>query len=149
MKYYNIILFFASVLMFFSCEEDFLDRRPLDRVGQSDYFKTPEDLATYMNQFYNNASFPTVPSYGLDYDSDNAVTKNFNAILAGPRTLDGAGGISFSRIRSVTYFFDNYHSAKENHALDEYNQYPGKLTFSEPSPTMVFCKTGAISNGFH
>ncbi len=129
MKYYNIILFFASVLMFFSCEEDFLDRRPLDKVGQSDYFKTPEDLATYMNQFYNNASFPTVPSYGLDYDSDNAVTKNFNAILAGTRTLDGAGGISFSRIRSVNYFFDNYHSVKENHALDEYKQYLGEAHF--------------------
>lgn len=129
MKYFNIILLCSSFLMIFGCSEDFLDRRPLDRVGQSDYFQTPEDLETYINQFYNNASFPTVPSYGLDYDSDNAVAKNFNAILAGTRTLDGAGGIGFGRVRNINYFFDNYHSVKENHTLDEYRQYLGEAHF--------------------
>ncbi len=129
MKYHNIISFICFITLIFSCNEDFLDRRPLDAVGQTDYFRTPEDLATYVNQFYNSASFPVVPSYGLDYDSDNAVSKNFNSILAGTRTLDGAGGISFSRVRSINYFFDNYHQVKEKHTLDEYKQYLGEAHF--------------------
>ena len=122
MKYFNIILLCSSILMIFGCSEDFLDRRPLDRVGQTDYFQTPEDLETYINQFYNNALFPIVANYGSDFNSDNSVATNFDGRLAGTRTLDGAGGISFSRVRSVNYFFDNYKRIEGHAAFEDYKQ---------------------------
>lgn len=124
-----IISGLMAVLLLNACRKDFLDRKPLDQVGVSDYFKNPKDLETYVNQFYNTASFPIVPEYGLDFNSDNAVATNFNEILAGTRTLDGAPSISFARVRSINYFFDNYKRIEGNAALSDYKQYVGEAYF--------------------
>ena len=129
MKNIKIIMSFIALLMLGACEKNFLDRKPLDQVGSSDYFKSPKDLETYVNQFYTNASFPISSGYGLDYNSDNAVATNFDGRLAGTRTLDGAGGISFSRVRSVNYFFDNYKRIEGNAAFADYKQYVGEAFF--------------------
>lgn len=129
MKNIKIIIGALAFLMLSACEKNFLDRKPLDQVGASDYFKAPKDLETYVNQFYNNASFPISSGYGLDYNSDNAVATNFDGRLAGTRTLDGAGAISFSRVRSVNYFFDNYKRIEGNAAFDNYKQYVGEAFF--------------------
>ena len=124
------LLIGAFVLVLLSaCEKNFLDRKPLDQVGASDYFKSPKDLQTYVNQFYTSASFPIVANYGSDFNSDNAVSTNFNARLAGTRTLDGADSIGFSRVRNVNYFFDNYKRVEENAAFDDYKQYVGEAFF--------------------
>lgn len=124
----KIFLFFTVVLLS-ACNKDFLDRRPLDQVGSSDYFRSPKDLETYLNQFYTNSSFPVIPAFGLDYNSDNAVATNFSDRLAGTRTLDNAGAISFGRVRSINYFFDNYKRVEEKHSLAEYKQYLGEAYF--------------------
>lgn len=120
---------FIAMLVLNACEKNFLDRKPLDQVGASDYFKSPKDLETYMNQFYNYTSFPISREYGLDYNSDNAVTTNFDGRLAGTRTLDGASPISFSRVRSINYFFDNYKRIEGNAAFTDYQQYVGEAHF--------------------
>lgn len=112
-----------------ACKKNFLDRKPLDQVGASDYFKSPKDLETYVNQFYNAASFPIVSEYGLDFNSDNAVATNFNDVLAGTRTLDDAAPINFGRVRSVNYFFDNYKRIEGNAAFADYKQYVGEAFF--------------------
>ena len=129
MKYSNIVMSFMALLMLNACQEDFLDRSPLDQVGSTDYFKSPKDLETYVNQFYNNSSFLIANEFGLDYDSDNAIATNFNRLLAGTRTLDGASGINFSMVRSVNYFFDNYKRVEENADFDDYKQYLGEAFF--------------------
>jgi hypothetical protein len=108
MKNIKIIISLMALLVLSACEKNFLDRKPLDEVGALDYFKSPKDLETYLNQFYTNASFPIVANHGSDFNSDNAVATNFNSTLAGTRTLDNAGAISFGRVRSINYFFDNY-----------------------------------------
>jgi len=129
MKYIKIAMSLIALLMLNACEKNFLDRKPLDQVGTLDYFKSPKDLETYVNQFYNSSSFPISPEFGRDYNSDNSVATNFNATLAGTRTLDGAGGISFSRVRSVNYFFDNYKRVEGNAAFADYKQYVGEAFF--------------------
>ena len=129
MKNIKIITGVIVVLVLSACRKDFLDRRPLDEVGAFDYFKSVKDLETYLNQFYNTTSFPIVSEYGLDFNSDNAVATNFNATLAGTRTLDNAGAISFTAVRSVNYFFDNYKRIEGFAAFDDYKQYVGEAFF--------------------
>lgn len=129
MKYSKIVMCAFFFLTLTACEKDYLDRRPLDQVGSSDYFKSPKDLETYVNQFYTSYLLPYPGTFGLDYDSDNAVSTNFNERLAGTRTLDDASGINFSRVRSVNYFFDNYKRVAEHSAFDEYKQYVGEAFF--------------------
>ncbi len=129
MKHIKIVIGAFIFLLLNACKKDFLDRKPLDQVASSDYFKSPKDLETYVNQFYNSASFPVSDQYGRDYNSDNAVSTNFNTTLAGTRTLDGAGGINFARVRSVNYFFDNYKRIEGNAAFADYKQYVGEAFF--------------------
>ncbi len=129
MKNIKIITGVLVVLVLSACRKDFLDRRPLDEVGAFDYFKAPKDLETYVNQFYTNALFPIVANYGSDFNSDNAVATNFDGRLAGTRTLDNAGAISFSGVRSVNYFFDNYKRIEGLAAFDDYKQYVGEAFF--------------------
>jgi hypothetical protein len=129
MKNIKIIISLMALLVLSACEKNFLDRKPLDEVGALDYFKSPKDLETYLNQFYTNASFPIVANHGSDFNSDNAVATNFNSTLAGTRTLDNAGAISFGRVRSVNYFFDNYKRIEEHAAFADYKQYVGEAFF--------------------
>ncbi|MBX3241820.1 MAG: RagB/SusD family nutrient uptake outer membrane protein [Chitinophagaceae bacterium] len=129
MKSIKIITGVLVVLVLSACRKDFLDRKPLDQVGASDYFKAPKDLETYVNQFYNNSIFPIANEYGLDFNSDNAVATNFDARLAGTRTLDNANAISFGAVRNVNYFFDNYKRIEGLAAFDDYKQYVGEAHF--------------------
>lgn len=124
-----IIGFIALGIVLNACDEDFLDRTPLDQVGAVDFFRTPTDLEAYVNRFYNGRSFPISGEHGRDYDSDNAVRLNINTWLEGSRTLDGAGGIGFGNVRNINYFFDNYKRVEENYEFEEYQQYVGEAHF--------------------
>ena len=119
----------ALALIFNACDDDFLDRSPRDQVGAFDFLKTPTDLQAFVNQFYDNTSFPTSGSFGRDFDSDNAVTINVNTWLQGARTLDAAGGIPFGEVRAINYFFANYKAVAEKYAFDDYKQYVGEAHF--------------------
>lgn len=125
--YLFISILFAVVFM--SCDEDYLNRYPLDAISDVNYFKTPEDLKTYMNSFYSTSFFAKYPNHGADFDSDNQVGSNVNTRLQGTRVVSTSGSISFSWIRRVNYFFDNYSKVKENHELKKYQQYLGEAYF--------------------
>ena len=130
MKNFKIaISLFALIIIFNACEKDFLDRTPLDRVGSTDFFKSPADLKTYVNQYYTRSYFPIFREHGGDYGTDNAITINVNRGLEGSYTLDDAGWINFSSVRSVNHFFDNYKKVEENAPLEDYQQYLGEAHF--------------------
>ncbi len=112
-----------------SCDEDYLNRYPLDAISDVNYFKTPEDLKAYMNSFYSTSFFAKYPNHGADFDSDNQVGSNVNTRLQGTRVVSTSGSIGFSWIRRVNYFFDNYSKVKENHELKKYQQYLGEAYF--------------------
>ncbi len=130
MKNFKIAIRLIVLMLFINaCDDNFLDRSPLDQVGSVDFFKSPADLKTYVNQFYTSSMFPITREHGSDFDSDNAVTGNYDVWLNGNRTLDGARNINFGPVRNINYFFDNYSRVKENAALEEYKQYLGEAYF--------------------
>src|SRR5699024_7970245 len=130
MKYLKVVscILVLGVLVG-ACNDDFLTRTPMDRVSDKDYFKAPSDLKTYVNQFYNNGSFPIYTNFGNDYDSDNQISDNLNTRLEGTRVLSSGGGISYSKVRKVNYFFDHYKKVEKNASFDEYKQYLGEAHF--------------------
>lgn len=130
MKYLNAIIgFFAVSITFMACDEDFLQRSPLDEVTSLDYFKSPNDLKAYVNQYYSNTFFPKYANHGSDYDSDNQITTSVNQRLEGTRTVSTSGSIGFGNVRSINYFFDHYKKVEEEYNLDEYQQYLGEAYF--------------------
>ena len=80
----NIRIFLSLIALIITtvaCDENYLDRSPLEQVGSFDFFKSPTDLETYVNQFYNSTYFPISEEWGRDFDSDNAVATNINTWL--------------------------------------------------------------------
>ena len=123
------ISLFALIFVFNACEKDFLDRSPLDQVGSTDFFKSPADLETYVNQYYTRYNFPIFREHGGDYGTDNAITINVNRGLEGTYTLDDASWINFTDVRSINHFFDNYKKVEENAPFEDYQQYLGEAYF--------------------
>jgi hypothetical protein len=129
MKRLTIIIFALFVLICNACNPDFLERTPLDAVTTLDYFNTPDELRTYLNQFYNAANFPKYANHGSDFESDNQVALAPHQRLEGSRVVRASGGMGFNSVRSINYFFDNYRKIEENHAFEDYRQYVGEAYF--------------------
>jgi len=130
MKYLKIIIsFIALSILFVSCDEDFLQRAPLDQVTALNFFKSPNDLKTYVNQYYSTSYIPYYTNFGNDFGTDIQITRTVNTHLEGTRTVATSGSIGFGGVRSINYFFDNYKKVKESYELKDYQQYLGEAYF--------------------
>jgi len=130
MKYFKIIVNFIVLgIIFNACQEDILEKYPLDQVSSADYFKQPNDLMTYMNQFYKDAFFYVPSVAGGDFDSDLQVRSETDERLQGIRTINDVSSINYSNVRKINYFFDNYEKVEANAVFDEYKQYVGEAHY--------------------
>lgn len=127
LKLSSILL--ASSMTLLSCNDDFLERQPLDEVGAGSYFTKPMDLEIYMNQYYNASFFPKYPNHGGDYNSDNMVASTPDVRLQGTRTVATTGTIGFGNVRSLNYFLTEYKKLEGNHDFNTYKQYVGEAYY--------------------
>ena len=54
MKQNKLTIIFFSLLValaFMACNDDLLEKHPLDEVSSADFFKQPSDMQIYVNQF--------------------------------------------------------------------------------------------------
>lgn len=123
------IVLFSIVLT--ACGEEFLDKKPIDAISSSDYWKTPTDLQMFVNQYY-----PVFPNETrnddklVDGNSDNVLLVGADAVLAGTRVVPSSGGgwtSAWSNIRSVNYFIQEYRKVPANISLT--GQYVGEAYF--------------------
>src|SRR5690606_34638751 len=119
-KYIFITVTILTTFAFQACDPDFLNRTPLDAVSTPEFFKTPQELNTYMNTFYSAANFPKYANHGSDFNSDLQTAGSPDQRLQGTRTIATSGTIGFGDVRRINYFFDHYKVVEENHALEEY-----------------------------
>src|SRR5699024_7063499 len=129
MKYLKIGMILVLSIVLFSCERNFLNRTPLDEVTELDYFKTPNDLKTYVNQYYSRSLFSSYNNYGNDFTSDNEINITPNTRLEGTRNVSTSGSIGFGNVRSINYFLTHYQKVKKKNDLDSYKQYLGEAYF--------------------
>lgn len=91
-------------LIFTACQEDWLDREPLDQVTEAAFFKSPKDFIVYVNRFH--------PSTGGTYSkgdihTDIAISNiSLPERLAGESTINDGPGYSYSNIRRVNYLIE-------------------------------------------
>ncbi|MEQ7798618.1 RagB/SusD family nutrient uptake outer membrane protein [Pedobacter sp. ASV1-7] len=124
-----IISFMVLGIALTGCKKDFLNLKPLDEVLAKDYFKTPDELKTYVNQFYTNTMFPIYGNHGSDFGTDNEIRSAIDPRLQGSRVLTITGKIDFVNVRNVNYFFDHYKRVEKGYTLDQYKQYLGEAYF--------------------
>ncbi len=127
----NLIKIIGLAPLFFlmACNDDFLDRPPLDQVASDKFFEKPKDLETYVNQYYNTTFFPKYANHGNDYDSDDLVGPTVNTRLQGTRSVVTSGSIGFGNVRSINYFMTHYKKIEELHEFDSYKQYVGEAYY--------------------
>jgi len=123
----NIAVLFLLIFMSISCSEDFLEKYPQDEISPQDYWKTPNDLKLYLNQFYT--SFPVHNGWNggtfeTDNNSDNLASFSINSRFVGENSTvpNTGGGWSWSRIRSINFYFENNTEASGSEdAIKHYN----------------------------
>ncbi|MFV0592042.1 MAG: RagB/SusD family nutrient uptake outer membrane protein [Draconibacterium sp.] len=123
-----------------ACQNDFLERAPLDKLSDESYFNTSGDLETYVNglysqfrRYYFNAGAGSEHNARLDANSDimivsKDITSSLNQVGASglAPVNSSAWNNTYDRIRQVNYFL--MHTDKVTRD-DIANQYIGEGFF--------------------
>lgn len=133
MKKIHIFLLYGlviSILSLSSCQKDnFLTRYPVSSLTQQNFFANANDLNTYCNGLYSY--LPGITSVALnDQQSDDYENNPFNKVVAGQITLPTSAsqaGWTWSYLRQVNYFLQNYQKANAPQAVK--NHYAGVARF--------------------
>jgi hypothetical protein len=139
-KYYIAIL--LLIVSAVSCNDEFMDRGPLDKIKDADYWKTANDLKLYLNNLYSRNDllakedgWGSIGPYGWDADngSDTEVRYYYDSRMNGEQTIpddnNGWGDSDWESLRDVNYFLDHYKVVEELTSFDAVKQYVGEALF--------------------
>jgi hypothetical protein len=142
---FNKILFalFLGGFMCVSCNDDYMERFPENKVSDGAVWKTPSDLELYVNNFYNRTDLllrdegvggsANVGIYTLDRDNgaDTQISRAYNTRMNGQGSIPSSGGgwnrDDWAALRDINYFFANYRKAQGDEAA--INKYVGEALF--------------------
>lgn len=123
MRTYKIFIGLFVVSAFLcSCDKNFLDRSAEDQVEADFFFNSAKDLEVATNAFYT--MLPTTGVYTDDAASDNIVPLIAADRVRGNRivpTASGSGGWSWSALRGINFFLENYNKVNDQAAKDKYS----------------------------
>lgn len=129
MNKYIIIVVVISFLGFTSCNDDFMERYPKDKINDETYWHTESDLKNFANQFYT--TLDNIGVYSVDDNSDNQANRSKNSFSWNEYTIpssgDGWGKSDWSNIRNCNYFLSHYHTVNGQQSI--INQYVGEVYF--------------------
>ncbi|MBO9728007.1 MAG: RagB/SusD family nutrient uptake outer membrane protein [Chitinophaga sp.] len=95
-----------------SCSKDFLQRNPQTEISPEQFFKTPADLATYVNGFYDKQ----ISSPYDDANSDNISSytgSEMDKLVRGAITPNTIGGWDdWNQLRRVNFMLDNVYKTQ-------------------------------------
>ncbi|WP_297089349.1 RagB/SusD family nutrient uptake outer membrane protein [uncultured Draconibacterium sp.] len=129
--YLFIVIFSLSIV---SCDEDYLERTPLDQISEPEFWKTASDLKLYSNWFYNKLpgwagvgnGFSANPDNGTDVSLYTTVPDGLNGNNTVPTAASGTIW-SWDEVRRANYFLANVSKAEGDEA--SINQYTGEGYF--------------------
>ncbi len=143
----NFIL--LATLLCFSCNDDFLERSPLDEISNSSFWNTENDLRVYNNSLYNIArndnDVPIFMAFDDGFDSHrygiwhlsgfsddtgprHSRHDNYQKVRAGKHSIPGSpfwyGYKGFNFLRAINVGMDNYDKAQVTEEVK--NKYVGE-----------------------
>lgn len=121
-------LLLITLIGVFACDDEFLDVVPETSIGAENFFNTEEDLQIYINSLYN---FPGFGIYNSDRATDNATTTGNTELktmmVSSPSSTTITGGWSWSTLRSVNLFLENFDRAEIS--TEKLNHFEGMARF--------------------
>lgn len=131
MKNSLIYISWFIFIFYFSCDDSFLDRPPLDAIGAESYWNTSSDLENYIIQFYQTLPTHRQWDNGIGYEinnSDNMILATPNAEMNGDRGIIGGRWVNdWANVRGVNIFFDNYRKCQDE--FESYKHFLGEAHF--------------------
>ncbi|WP_186757441.1 RagB/SusD family nutrient uptake outer membrane protein [Echinicola salinicaeni] len=144
-KIYIVITCFVGLL--WGCNDEFMERYPLDQISDENFWRTEQDLELYCNNFYptyikgfgSGWGTSTVAPYGYneaiaygDVITDNGAPQSYSKVAADQYNGhvsggSGSGGWNWSDMRELNYFLDNYQRGDIEPAVR--NIYAGEILF--------------------
>lgn len=128
---YYIILIITMGMVLNSCENDVLDRTPLDTISNANFWTSESDLELYLNELYNqfpgwaaSGAAPS-PDIGTDIVLESnewfgaSFTQRLDGTLNIPATSGGAAW-NWANVRSINFFFENASRVESGDLLDHY-----------------------------
>jgi hypothetical protein len=150
MKKYILFISISLIFTAFSCNDDFMERYPLDQLSSETYWNSASDLEGYNNYVYdlannetnywmimgyNNSAFAShrVANNTLDYPTDNMApthsrTLFWQQIRAGKQTVPTGntwGMWYWDFLRACNFFLENYNKA--DIPIEVKNKYAGEI----------------------
>jgi hypothetical protein len=124
MKKYNIVYtlgLICALAGFNSCNDEFLEKFPETTITAEGYFKTPEDLGTYVNGLYNENDLYPRNTYDNEPFSDNIANWDTEvedySMLRGALSKDNVGGWTQAQwkvLRRINFLLVNASRATGN-----------------------------------
>lgn len=138
----------ACAMLLVGCNDSFMERYPLDKITDQNYWQSEDDLKNYVNALYPSyiVGFGEVWQDGTlqprghnvaatvygDIITDNAAPNSFSRVSANQYTayLTGTSagiGYNFRNIRTLNIFIQNYNRVQIDQ--NKKNQYLGEVLF--------------------
>ncbi|MEO5995560.1 MAG: RagB/SusD family nutrient uptake outer membrane protein [Chitinophagaceae bacterium] len=101
------IIIIGALITFTGCNDKFLERLPLDKINDANFWKTGADVSMYANQFYPSLFDARLAWFDLDNYSDNQAPSSRNVFTYGeysiPSSAGGWGKADWKQIRDCNY----------------------------------------------
>nr|WP_299073387.1 RagB/SusD family nutrient uptake outer membrane protein [uncultured Allomuricauda sp.] len=125
----------CSLICLSSCDDDFLERTPLDTITEASFYKTPQDLRTAANAFYadlpgwqsTSVGFNVLPDMSEDMGTTENPSNRLSGISLDVPTSASNTVWSFDEVRETNFFLDRSLQAEGDEVL--INQYRGEGFF--------------------
>lgn len=108
----------VCVVAAISCNDEFMDRTPLSSINDANFWRTAEDLQTYVNGMYSNIG---PASFSDEAKSDNLLYKTKNKYIWNTNKIPASGGSyaksDFQVMRNCNYFLSHFQSASGDQDL--------------------------------
>ncbi|HTE28072.1 RagB/SusD family nutrient uptake outer membrane protein [Flavitalea sp.] len=131
MKHKQTILLLVTLVMvaatITSCNKNFLEKTPFDKLVPSEFFNTEKDLDLYVNSFYQ-LQLPAGLTIVQDDEMGDYTSKNQSpTFIAGTYSSINEGSWNWTNLRNINYFLEQYN----NPAIpqDVRNHYAGIARF--------------------
>jgi hypothetical protein len=109
-KFYSLIAGIIALTILFSCNKDFLEKSPMDKLVPANFFTTEKDLDLYTTSFYQRM-LPAGLSIVQDDEMGDYTSKSLSpTYIAGAYSAINEGSWNWTNLRNINYFLENYNN---------------------------------------